>query len=107
MFSMTVNDFLLTMAICLLGGGMVMLVVGVFIMVKKLMGKDLQNISEQTTKLAQKGIAEDISGLVGNAGSLLDSLNNLTKTTAGIGIFIVLIAFVLLGAAYALVLNIG
>ena len=107
MFSMTVNDFLLTMAISLLAGGMVMLGVGVFIMVKKLMGKELQNISEQTTKLAQKGITDDISGLVGNAGSLIDSLNNLTKTTAGVGIFIVLIAFVLLGAAYALVLRIG
>jgi len=107
MFSMTVNDFLLTMAISLLAGGMVMLGVGVFIMVKKLMGKELQNISEQTTKLAQKGITDDISGLVGNAGSLIDSLNNLTKTTAGVGIFIVLIAFVLLGGAYALVLRIG
>jgi hypothetical protein len=107
MFSMTVNDFLLTMAICLLAGGMIMLVVGVFIMIKKLMGKDLQNISEQTTKLAQKGISEDITGLVGNAGSLIDALNNLTKTTAGIGIFIVLIALVLLGAAYGLVLNIN
>jgi hypothetical protein len=84
-----------------------MLGVGVFIMVKKLMGKELQNISEQTTKLAQKGITDDISGLVGNAGSLIDSLNNLTKTTAGVGIFIVLIAFLLLGAAYALVLRIG
>ena len=107
MFTMTVNHFLLTMAICLLAGGMIMLVVGVFIMVKKLMGKELQNISEQTTKLAQKGLTDDISGLVGNAGSLIDSLNNLTKTTAGIGILIVLIALALLGGAYALVLHIA
>jgi hypothetical protein len=107
MFSMTVNDFLLTMAICLLGGGMLMLAVGVFIMVRKLMGKELQNISEQTTKLAQKGITDDISGLVGNAGSLIESLNNLTKTTAGIGILIVIISLLLLGAAYALVIHIG
>jgi hypothetical protein len=107
MFTMTVNDFLLTMAICLLAGGMIMLAVGVFIMVKKLMGKELQTIAEQTTKLAQKGIADDISGLVGNAGSLIESLNNLTKTTAGIGVLIVLIALALLGGAYALVLHIG
>jgi hypothetical protein len=107
MLSMTVNDFFLTMAICLLAGGMVMLLVGVFIMVKKLMGKELTNISEQTTKLAQKGITDDVSGLVGNARSLIDSLNDLTKTTAGVGIFIVMIAFVLLGAAYYLVLHIN
>jgi hypothetical protein len=107
MFSMTVNDFLLTMAISLLAGGMIMLCVGVFIMIKKLMGKELQNISEQTTKLAQKGLTDGVSGLVGNAGSLIDSLNNLTKTTAGIGMLIVLIALLLLGGAYALVLRIG
>jgi hypothetical protein len=107
MLSMTVNDFLLTMAISLLAGGMIMLGVGVFIMIKKLMGKELQNISEQTTKLAQKGLTDGVSGLVGNAGSLIDSLNNLTKTTAGIGMLIVLIALLLLGGAYALVLRIG
>jgi PleD family two-component response regulator len=80
--------------------------VGVFVLVKKLLGKDLQNISEQTTKLAQKGLTDDITGLVGNARSLIDALNELVKTAAGVGILLLLIGIALIGAAYAIVLQI-
>ena len=106
MFSMTVNDFILTMGIALLVAGLVFLGIGAFVLVKKLMGKDLQNISDQTTKLAQKGITDDVTGLVGNARSLIEALNTLVKTTAGVGIFLLMLGIVLLGSAYALVLQI-
>ena len=106
MLSMTVNDFILTMGIALLAAGMIFLGIGCFILVKKLTGKDLQNIADQTSKLAQKGLTDDITGLVGNSRALVDSLNSLVKTQAGVGIFLLLVAFVLLGGAYALVLQI-
>ncbi|MHC1740947.1 MAG: hypothetical protein AB9897_07540 [Anaerolineaceae bacterium] len=106
MFSMTVNDFILTMGIALLVAGLIFLGIGAFVLVKKLLGKDLQNISDQTTKLAQKGLTEDITGLVGNARSLIDSLNDMVKTTAGVGILLLMLGIVLLGSAYALVLQI-
>ena len=106
MFSMTVNDFLLTMAIALLVCGIGILGIGVFTLIGKLMGKELHTIAEQTAKLAQKGITEDVAGLVGNARTLIEALNQMVKTTAGVGIFLVLLGFALLGAAYALVLQI-
>jgi len=106
MFSMTVNDFLLTMATVLLVGGVILIGIGVFILVKKLKGKELQTIAEQTTKLAQKGITDDISGLVGNARTLIEALNEMVKTTAGIGILFMIVGFVLMVAAYALVMQI-
>lgn len=106
MFSMTVNDFLLTMASALLLCGVLVITVGVITLVSRLMGKELRTIADQTTKLAQKGITEDVSGLVGNARTLIEVLNQMVKTTSGIGAFLVLIGFVLLGAAYALVLQI-
>lgn len=106
MFSMTVNDFIMTMAIALLVAGLVFLGIGAFVLVKKLMGSDLQSIAEQTTKLAQKGLTDDITGLVGNARSLIDALNDLIKTAAGVGVFLLMLGVGLLGAAYALVLQI-
>lgn len=106
MASMTVNDFILTMAIALLAAGLVFLGIGAFVLVKKLMGKDLQNIADQTAKLSQKGLTEDITGLVGNARSLIDALNDMVKTTAGVGILLLLFGIALLGSAYALVLQI-
>jgi len=106
MFSMTVNDFLLSMAIVLVVSGVIILGIGVFTLIKKLMGKELQTIADQTTKLAQKGIAEDVAGLVGNARTLIEALTQMVKTTAGIGIFLIIIGFVLLAAAYGLVIQI-
>ncbi len=106
MFSMTVNDFLLTMACALLFCGVVILGVGIYTLIGKLMGKELTTIANQTAKLAEKGITDEISGLVGNARTLIEVLNNMVKTTAGIGIFLVLIGFSLFGGAYALVLQI-
>ena len=106
MFSMTVNDFLLTLATVLVVCGVIILGIGVFSLIKKLMGKELQTIADQTSKLAQKGITDDVAGLVGNARTLIEALNQMVKTTAGVGIFLVIIGFILLAAAYGLVLQI-
>jgi len=107
MFSMTVNDFLLSMATALLVCGIVMLGIGVYTLIGKLMGKELRTIADQTAKLAQKGITEEISGLVGNARTLIEALNGMVKTTAGIGILLLLLGIILLAAAYGLVLQIN
>lgn len=107
MFSMTVNDFLLSMATALLICGIVMLGLGVYTLIGKLMGKELRTIADQTAKLAQKGITEEISGLVGNARTLIEALNGMVKTTAGIGILLLLLGIILLAAAYGLVLQIN
>ncbi|MDP3449078.1 MAG: hypothetical protein Q8R87_00745 [Anaerolineaceae bacterium] len=107
MFSMTVNDFLLSMATALLICGIVMLGIGVYTLIGKLMGKELRTIADQTAKLAQKGITEEISGLVGNARTLIEALNSMVKTTAGIGILLLMLGIVLLAAAYGLVLQIN
>jgi hypothetical protein len=105
MFSLTVSDFLLTMAGALLVMGLITLGCGVFVLVSKVMGKDIQTLATQTAKLAQKGIAEDVAGLVGNASTLIDAMNQLVKTTTGIGIFLVTISFALMGGSFWLVLQ--
>lgn len=106
MLSMSVNDFMLTMGIALLVAGLVFLGIGCFVLVKKILGKELQTIADQTSKLAQKGLTEDVTGLVGNARSLIDSLNSLIKTQAGVGVMLLLLGILLLAGAYALVLQI-
>jgi hypothetical protein len=106
MFSMTVNDFILTMASALLLCGVAILGIGVFTLIGKLMGKELRTIADQTAKIAQKGITDDVSGLVGNARTLIEVLNDMVKTTAGVGIFLVVLGIALMGAAYALILQI-
>ena len=106
MFSMTVSDFLLTMASVLLFCGVVVMGIGILTLIGKLNGKEIRTIADQTTKLAQTGITDEISGLVGNARSLIEALDQMVKTTAGIGVFLVVLGALLLVAAYVLVTRI-
>lgn len=100
-----INEFLIIVAGCLFLLGLLMMVIGIIILVRRVMGSELKQITLQTTKLAQKGITEDVAGLVGNAGQLIDALNSLVKTSSGVGIFLNLAGFLLVLASYYIMLQ--
>lgn len=100
---MTVQEIFTTMAVSLFLMGIISVGAGVFILITKSVGDDVRQITDQTTKLAQKGITDDIAGLVGNASALIDALNDLIRTTTGIGIFLIMIGIVLLLGAYYMI----
>jgi len=107
MFNLSIPDFLLTMATAALILGLISICIGIFVLVSKTVGQDVKAIANQTTKMAQKGIAEDVSGLVGNASTLLSALNDLIRTSAGIGVFLIFVGVLLMAGAYWLVLQIA
>ncbi len=82
--------------------GAIALATGIFVLFRKVMGDELKVIASQTSRLAQKGITEEITGLVGNASALLEALNSLVKTTTGVGVFLTLIGFILMVVSYYL-----
>jgi hypothetical protein len=87
--------------------GVFTFLIGIIILASKALSKDLRTISTQTTELAKKGIAEDVSGLVGNASALMNSLEQLVKTATGIGVFMVLLGIILIVASLYIFLNIN
>jgi len=107
MFDMSIPDFLLTMATGVFLLGLISMCIGIFILVSRSLGKDVTTLADQTAKMAQKGITEDVAGLVGNASALLGALNGLIKTSAGIGVFLVVVGLVMMAGAYWLVLQIS
>ena len=103
MLAMSVNDFVLTLALVILGLGLLTFILGVIIILVKVMGKATTTIANETTKLAQKGITEEVAGLVGNASTMLDSLKGFVQTSAGMGIFLVLIGILLMAGSFVLI----
>jgi hypothetical protein len=87
--------------------GVITLIIGILLLVTRSAGKEVRNIATQTAKLARKGIAEDVAGLVGNASTLLSATNELVRTSAGIGVFLAFLGFLLMIAATWLVLKIS
>lgn len=98
-------DFQMTMATVMFLMGLIVLAVSIFILIKQAIGRDIQAIAKQTAKLAEKGITENIAGLVGNASALINALHDLSKTTTGIGVFLVFLAIALLTTAYFITRN--
>jgi len=103
--SLTLN-LLLIMAFSLFILGILTTITGILILTTRVNNKDLKAIANQTTRLAQKGLAEEVAGLVGNASSLLDAMNQLVRTTAGVGVFLTLFGLSLMFAACWIALKI-
>ncbi len=105
MESITLPEVLLLMAAGVFALGLVTFSLGVLVLVSRSMGRDVRTLTTQTVHLAQKGIAEDISGLVGNTSALIASLAQLIRTSAGVGVFLTILGVFLMSVSYLLVTN--
>lgn len=76
--------------------GSITFLLGLAILMYGAWGKDMRTIADQTARLAQKGIAEEIAGLVGNASTLMTTLNDVMRTSNGIGFYLTVIGGVLM-----------
>jgi hypothetical protein len=100
MYIINQTDTLLAIASILFAIGLLTMVLGLFVLIVRAMSKDMRAISAHTARIASKGIAEDMTALVGNTSSLMSSLTSMVKTAAGIGIFLTVAGMLLMGAAY-------
>ena len=99
-------EIILIMAIILFSLGLISTIAGILILTLRAAGKDVRTLATQTTRLAQKGLAEQVAGLVGNASALLEAVNKLVRTTAGVGVFLTVLGLLLMISASLLVLQI-
>jgi hypothetical protein len=102
-----VFDIKLLMVVGLFVLGVITLLIGMLLLITRSAGKEVRTLAAQTAQLAKKGIAEDVAGLVGNASTLLSATNELVRTSAGIGVFLAVLGFLLMAAATWLVLQIS
>jgi hypothetical protein len=101
-----VYNLLLIMLLTVFAIGLAIMITGILILVLRASGRDVQTLAAQTTQLAQKGLAEDVAGLVGNATNLLEVTNQLVRTTAGIGVFLTLLGLILMAGSFLLAIRI-
>ncbi len=89
--------------------GLITFATGVAVLIIRSIGQDTRSISKSIAQITNKGIADDVSGLIGNASALMDSTTNLIQTTKGIGVFLVVSGsvFMLLGITLTLYLGLN
>ena len=87
--------------------GLITFATGVAVLVIRSIGHDTHAISKQIGQIIQKGITDDVSGLVGNASALMSATTDLIQTTKGIGVFLILSGSVFMILGISLTLYIG
>jgi hypothetical protein len=105
MTTITLFEIQMAMAAGLFLIGTIAILVGVIVLVTRASGREVRTLAAQTAHLAQKGLAEEVAGLVGNASTLLSATNELVRTTAGVGVFLSLLGFALMAAGAYLALQ--
>jgi len=80
--------------------GLLTFLAGLILLIARTWNPDLRLLANQTARLAQKGLAEDLAGLIGNANLLIASLNELVRTTAGVGVFLLLLGLSIMGLSF-------
>ena len=106
MATLSTSQILLVMSVVLFLLGAACTITGIVILTVRVSGKEVRTLAVQTTRLAQKGLAEDIAGLVGNASGLMAALNEMVRTTSGGGVFITIVGLILMVSASLLALKI-
>jgi hypothetical protein len=103
----TLSELLMLMALGMFFLGLCSFITGIVLLVSRAWGKEVRSLAVQSTRLAQKGIAEEIAGLVGNASTLLNAVNELVRTVTGIGVFLTVVGLGLMALAFYFVLQLG
>ena len=89
--------------------GLITFATGVAVLIIRSIGQDTRSISKSIAQITNKGIADDVSGLIGNASALMNATTNLIQTTKGIGVFLVVSGsiFMMLGITLTLYLGLN
>jgi hypothetical protein len=87
--------------------GLITFATGVAILVIRSIGKETRAVSKSLLHITEKGIADDLSGLVDNASSLMAATSNLIQTTKGIGVFLIVSGSTFMVLGIVLTLYIG
>jgi len=87
--------------------GLITFAIGVSILIIRSIGRDTRAISKSIVQMTQKGITDDLSGLVDNASSLMAATTTLIQTTKGIGVFLIISGSLFMIFGIVLTLYIG
>jgi hypothetical protein len=99
------EDLITLLTLVFMGLGLISFITGFIVLLTRVLGKGISQIAKETQKVVQKGITEEIASIIGNASVLIDSLNQMVTTAAGIGVFLMILGVLLMAGSFALFLR--
>ena len=106
MIPFTVIDMQIVIGSAVFVLGCMCVLLGIFVLVTRGYSRDIRALASHTARLGQKGMAEEITGLVRSATELVGALSGLVKTASGAGMFLITLGMVMIASAYWVVTQI-
>lgn len=106
MIPLSMSDMQIIIGAALFVLGSMCVLLGAFVLISRGYSREIKALAVHTARLGQKGIAEELSGLVNSASELVAALNQLVKTASGAGIFLISLGLMMIAAAYWVLMQI-
>jgi hypothetical protein len=106
MIPLNLRDLQIAIAVVVLLLGFVCVVIGIVILVTRGYSREVRALARQTAKLGEKGVGQEVTGLVSSASELVGAINGLVRTASGVAVFLVLLGLAMLGSAYWIITQI-
>jgi uncharacterized membrane protein len=101
---LTTDTLRLTMGLTFFPLGLFAIISGMIILVAGPYKQEAKVLAQQTARIGQKGLTDDITLVAQSATALVEAVNSLIKTTSGNAIVLVVIGALCEAAAYWLLL---
>ncbi len=87
--------------------GLIAILLGIFVLMTRGYTGEVRALAAHTARIGQKGIGQDITGVVQSASELVAAINQLVKTATGVGVFLTCTGLVMIVAAYLVVMQVN
>ncbi len=104
-FSMAETQILIAATLFVLG--LISILLGIFVLMTRGYTGEVRTLAAHTAQIGQKGIGQDLTGVVQSASELVAAINQLVKTATGVGVFLTCTGLVMIVAAYLVVMQVN
>jgi hypothetical protein len=96
----TQPDLQIGIILVLLGSGLICLLAGILILIGRSFTREMRTLADTSTELSKRAINHDMTALAESVSEILSQINQLMKTAAGVGAFLIVVGVGLMAAAY-------
>jgi len=107
MIPLTLKDTQILIAGAVFLLGCLCVIIGALVLVTRGFSREVRELAVQTARLGQKGVAQDVSTLVGQAAELVKAINELVRTASGVSVFLICLGIGMIVASYWVVMQIN
>ena len=85
--------------------GFISLIIGLIILARKALSKEVEEVTTEAAKLAKKGLLSDVGNSLQSASFLVKEMTELIKTERGVGLALIIIGILLVAGGLAIFKN--